>query len=157
MTAAAIVIALALLAAYLFTGIAGLAAVAAVACAGVVIALRTSLPRDPLPSRPRIRRRPEVDSDFHRYTRLQGELGWARVSPRHFDGPPRRLLLRLTADTLADHRGVDIARHPEAARELLGPDLWPLLDPDRPTSTDSDPPGVDERTIDRILTRLEEL
>ena len=53
--------------------------------------------------------------------------------------------------------GSDAAAQPERARELLGAELWPLLDTSRPPSNDSRAPGVSMATVDRIVTRLEEL
>ena len=67
------------------------------------------------------------------------------------------MLQRLLAALLADRRRLDMARDIRAAREAVGDDLWPLLDPARPASGDSWPPGVSAQTIARIADRLEDL
>ena len=87
------------------------------------------------------------------------ELGWAKVSRRHFDRRPRQLLQRVAAAALESRAGVDFyaPRDRERAIGLIGPDLWPLIDPQRPPSSDSRTPGLDPATIDRLLTRLENL
>jgi hypothetical protein len=103
-------------------------------------------------------RRP-TDDGWQTFHDIAAELGWAKVSRRHFDRTPRRMLQRIAAAALDDRAGLDFysARDRQQAIALIGPQLWPLLDPQRPPSTDSDAPGVDPRTIDRLLTRLETL
>jgi hypothetical protein len=103
-------------------------------------------------------RRP-ADDGWQMFHDIAAELGWAKVSRRHFDRSPRRMLQRVAAAALDDRAGLDFysARDRERAIALIGPDLWPLLDPQRPASTDSHTPGVDPHTIDRLLARLESL
>lgn len=100
-----------------------------------------------------------TDDGWQTFHDIAAELGWARVSRRHFDRTPRQMLQRVAAAALDDRAGLDFysSRDRERAIALIGPDLWPLLDPQRPASTDSDAPGVDPHTIDRLLTRLESL
>jgi hypothetical protein len=90
---------------------------------------------------------------------IASELGWAKVSRRHFDRAPRHLLQRVAAGVLEDRAGVDFYATADRDRAiaLIGADLWPLLDPQRPGSTDSQAPGLDPATIDRLLIRLENL
>jgi hypothetical protein len=52
---------------------------------------------------------------------------------------------------------VDLTRDPARARDLVGDDIWPLIDPSRPPSFDSKAPGADLRTLTRIVDRLEQL
>ena len=100
-----------------------------------------------------------ADDGWQTFHDIAAELGWAKVSRRHFDRTPRRILQRVAAAALDDRAGIDFysARDRDRAIALIGPELWPLLDPQRPASTDSDTRGVDPRTIDRLLTRLESL
>jgi hypothetical protein len=84
-------------------------------------------------------------------------LSWAQVSPRHYDMVTRPLLVRLLASRLSDRHGVDLYRSPEAARALVGDDLWWWLDPDRHAEGSSQPPGVDVGTLTRLVDRLETL
>ena len=54
--------------------------------------------------------------------------------------------------------GIRFARiNPARARDLVGDDIWPLVDPSRPPSFDSKAPGADLRTLTRIVDRLEQL
>ncbi|NUR30172.1 MAG: hypothetical protein HOV83_30700, partial [Catenulispora sp.] len=43
----------------------------------------------------------------------------------------RRELTRLAAARLAERHGVNLYRDPRTAAALIGPDLWPLVDPGR--------------------------
>jgi hypothetical protein len=69
----------------------------------------------------------------------------------------RPLLVRLMASRLADRHGVDLHRHPEQAKAIVGDDLWWWLDPSRPVEGSSQPPGVDAGTLTRLVERLEKL
>lgn len=93
------------------------------------------------------------------FWQIGSELGWAKVSPRHFDGAPRRMLQRVAAAALDVRAGVDFYAPADRgrARDLIGADLWPLIDPQRESSTDSARPGIDPATIDRLLNRLEQI
>jgi hypothetical protein len=106
------------------------------------------------------RRRPlaEVRSaDFPSYAKISSDLGWAPVSQWHYDHGIRPLFGRLLESVLAERHRVDLAREPARARELVGEDIWPLVDPSRPASFDSKAPGADLRTLTRIVDRLEQL
>jgi hypothetical protein len=110
-------------------------------------------------SRPRPPEREPPPEGWQTFTDIAIELGWAKVSRRHFDHRPRRVLQRVTAAALETRAGVDFfsPRDRERAIALIGADLWPLVDPQRKPSTDSRAPGLDPATIDRLLTRLERL
>lgn len=130
-----------------------LSAVAAVPLIVLVYALGRPAPRPtlPEPSRP--------PDGWKTFSGIAGELGWAKVSRRHFDHAPRQMLQRVAAAALDRRAGVDFysARDRDRAIELIGADLWPLVDPQRTPSTDSRAPGLDPATIDRLLSRLETL
>lgn len=96
-------------------------------------------------------------ADFPAFLEISSDVTWATVSQRHFDHGIRPRLTRLLDTRLAERHGVTIAAQPERARELAGQDLWPLLDPARPVSEDSNAPGVSLARLTRIITRLEEL
>jgi hypothetical protein len=159
-TAARVVTALTLLglgAATLSFGAAGLlvATSCVVAVTGLVLLLRV-----PAPPAPRRRRRPSPAVDnaaFRAYREVAEQLSWAAVSPRHYDLVTRPLLVRLAAARLADRHRVDLRTQPEAARALLGADVWPWVDPHREVSRDSQPPGVGRETLTRVVDRLEGL
>ncbi len=109
--------------------------------------------------RPASPERPATKDGWTTFHDISRELAWAKVSRRHFDSAPRRMLQRVAAAALDSRASVDFYadRDRERAIELIGPDLWPLIDPKRPASTDSDSPGLAAPTIDRLLTRLERL
>jgi hypothetical protein len=96
-------------------------------------------------------------ADFPAYAKISSDLGWAPVSAWHYDHGIRPLFGRLAESALAEHHRVDPARDPARARDLVGEDVWPLIDPARPPSFDSKAPGADLRTLTRIVDRLEQL
>jgi hypothetical protein len=106
------------------------------------------------------RRRPPAEvrsADFPAYARISSDLGWASVSRWHYDHGIRPLFGRLLESVLAERHRVDLARDPARARDLVGDDIWPLVDPSREPSFDSKAPGADLRTLTRIVDRLEQL
>ena len=106
------------------------------------------------------RRRPPAEvrsADFPAYAKISSDLGWAAVSQWHYDHGIRPLFGRLLESVLAERHRVDLARDPARARDLVGDDIWPLIDPSRPPSFDSKAPGADLRTLTRIVDRLEQL
>jgi hypothetical protein len=109
----------------------------------------------------RLRRRvppAEVRSaDFPAYAKISSDLGWAPVSRWHYDHGIRPLFGRLLESVLAERHRVDLARDPVRARDLVGEDIWPLIDPSRPPAFDSTAPGADLRTLTRIVDRLGQL
>jgi hypothetical protein len=141
---------------YAAGGQVGLLAVVALAAVAGLLTARLRIPPSPRPPRPP---RPEqpAGGESAAYRRIQSALALAQSSQRLFDYTARPLLQRLLAALLADRRRLDLTGDARAAREAVGDDLWPLLDPARPTSDDSRPPGVSEQTIARIVDRLEDL
>ena len=55
------------------------------------------------------------------------------------------------------HRGLRLDRDVEEARRLLGPTVWDLVRPDRPTPRGRDVPGISPRRLEEILDSLEAL
>lgn len=96
-------------------------------------------------------------SDFPSYAKISSDLSWAPVSLWHYDHGLRALFGRLAQSKLAARHRVDLATDHERARELVGLDIWPLIDPARPPSFDSKAPGPGLRTLARIVDRLEQL
>ena len=96
-------------------------------------------------------------ADFPSYAKISSDLGWAPVSQWHYDHGIRPLFGRLLESVLAERHRVDLARDPARARDLVGDDVWPLVDPSRPPSFDSKAAGADLRTLARIVDRLEKL
>jgi len=131
----------ALVAGYAAGGATGLIDVASLATLGVLIVARGPVRGEkPRPVRDKKRRsdprrRPALRAaDFPAYTTIASDLEWARMSRRHYEHALRPRLTRLAA-TLGREDEVDITR-------LTGP-------------ADTDGPGVDLATLDRIITQLE--
>ena len=119
-----------------------------------------ALSRVPAAPEPRRRHRPGPPVDnapFRSYRQVAEALSWADVSPRHYDLVTRPLLVRVLTTRLADRHRIDLATDPDAARRLVGDDVWHWLDPDREVSRQGQPPGVDQATLTRIVDRLENL
>ena len=131
----------ALVARYAAGGATGLIDVASLATLGVLIVARGTVRGEKArPVRDK-KRRPDPGrrlalraADFPAYTTIASDLEWARMSRRHYEHALRPRLTRLAA-TLGREDAVDITR-------LTGP-------------ADTDGPGVDLSTLDRIITQLE--
>jgi hypothetical protein len=148
--------ALAVVLSYAGAGYAGLVVSLSVVAAGVLVAAAFTVPVGP--ARTRRRSAPvSPDEPYPSFQQVSERLSWAKVSPRHYDLVTRPLLVRVLANRLADHHGVDLYRHREAARALVGEELWWWFDPDREPERSSQPPGVDDHTLTRLVQRLETL
>jgi hypothetical protein len=145
-----------LVAGYAVGGQLGLFAAVALAAVAMLLAARLRIPAAPRRSSPPRRAR-DANAAFAAYRRIETALDQARMSRRVFDHTARPLLQRLLAALLADRRRVDMAKDIRAAREAVGDDLWPLLDPARPASGDSWTTGPSTQTLARIVDRLEDL
>jgi hypothetical protein len=115
------------------------------------------VPAAPPPRHPRPAGPPVENAPYRSYRQVSEALSWASVSPRHYDLVTRPVLVQLLSSRLADHHRVDLAADPEAARALVGEDLWHWLDPQREVARQGQPPGVDLETLTRIVDRLESL
>ena len=67
------------------------------------------------------------------------------------------LLRSVAAARIAARHGFELERRPEAARELLGEDVWELLRPDRPEAEDRHGPGLPHKRIVAVIDRVESL
>ena len=61
----------------------------------------------------------------------------------------------LAAELLSARRGIDLERDPERARAVLGDDAWEIVRPGRPQPEERHGAGIDEATLDRVVTALE--
>jgi hypothetical protein len=62
---------------------------------------------------------------------------------------------RTLAAGLLLRRGVDLERSPERAAELVGPDVWELIRPDRPAPSDRAATGISLEAVERAVDDLE--
>ncbi|MEP6761251.1 MAG: hypothetical protein ABJA93_07780 [Sporichthyaceae bacterium] len=153
----ATVIAAVLVVSYSLVGVGGLlVALTAIAAVGVLTAA-LRVPRAPAPDSRARRPVPVVNAPYRTYRQVTEQLSWARVSPRHFDVVTRPLLQGLMTSRLTERHGVDVHRSPDTARALLGEDVWHWLDPTRPASGHSRPPGLLPHDLTTVVDRLEAL
>lgn len=104
-----------------------------------------------------LRRPPAATSQPVELLRVERELelGIAGAGNAH-----RRLLPLLreaAAARLASRHGVELERRPDAARALLGDEVWELLRPDRPEPADRFGPGVPRERVAAVIERIEAL
>jgi hypothetical protein len=104
-----------------------------------------------------LRRRKPRSAQPEELLRMERELVLGSADADHAH---RRLLplLRATAAArIAARHGFELARRPEAARALLGEDVWELLRPDRPEPEDRHGPGLPQARIAAVIERVESL
>lgn len=143
---------------WLLAGPSGLLAAGIAATVLTLIVLRVvHVPVAPRPLPPAHANVPFENAPYIRYRKLYSGLSWGQVSARQFDHATRPHLERVAAALLSERHGIDSVANPEAAREVLGADLWALADPDRPRSDDSHASAVPLRDVARLVHRLEEL
>ena len=150
-------VALVLVVTYSLAGLGGVLVALTAITVGSVLAAPVAVP-----AAPALRGRhrapvPMANAPFRSYCQVAEQLSWASVSPRHYDMACRPLLQQLMTSRLAERHGIDVSRSPGSARSLLGEDVWPWLDPARPASDSSQPPGVDAARMRLIVDRLEAL
>lgn len=66
-------------------------------------------------------------------------------------------LVRRIASGFLLERGVDLERRPARAEELLAPETWDLVRPDRAAPADRSAPGLRIGSIERVVDDLERL
>ncbi len=104
-----------------------------------------------------LRGREAADSQPEELVRMERELILGSADADHAQ---RRLLplLRATASArIAARHGFELERRPDAARALLGAEVWELLRPDRPEPADRHDPGVPQAQIAAVIARIEAL
>jgi hypothetical protein len=120
-----------LVAGYAAAGAAGVIDVATLATLGVLIGVRAAIRGEkPRPVPPRKQDKQRRPADFPAYASIASDVEWARMSRRHYEHALRPRLARLAA--------------------ALGQPSPPHIG-----QTDTDGPGPDLATLDRIVSRLE--
>jgi hypothetical protein len=123
-----------------------------------------------------------MDGRYRRQMRLVRQrnlsmLGWtslvaaARSSSGSFQHAVKPELERLYAVRLADKHGISLHAEPERAAALIGPELWPWIDPRRPPTpppakgprqaldrrSAAPPPPPPDAVLHALVDRLEQL
>ena len=142
-SAAAVGIAAILGAGYVAAGPSGLVAAAGLAAVGVLAVTRATVRGEkPVtvrhPDLHRNRRSEDQTAGFPAYRKIASDLEWAQMSRRHYEYAARPMLARLAAA---------LGRPQAVAEERDGPPAG--------NGVDTDGPGVDLATLERIVTRLE--
>lgn len=151
------IVALGVVLAYAAEGLRGLLVALTFVAVVTIVVGALSLPGAPPRRVNRSEPVPVAHAPYRTYREVAEQLSWAHVSPRHYDLVTRPMLVRLLESRLADRHRVELRRSPEQARALVGEDVWRWLDPDREPDRSSQPPGVDLRTLTRIVQALERL
>ncbi|MER7847670.1 hypothetical protein ABTZ03_27440 [Kitasatospora sp. NPDC096077] len=99
-----------------------------------------------LRSRPRQQELYEPGLGDWRWTVRQG------LDPKGDTGPLRTRIRRLYAVRLAEEHGLDLSADRDRAAELLGPRLWPWIDPLAPPPAAVFPAEVVRELVDRLDT-----
>lgn len=123
----------------------------------VTVLRRAHPPAGPSPFDLGLRERPRPLQPLPELARLEREVTLATTTAFDVHFRLRPVLLRIARRTLQARRGIDLDRNPAAARELLGPDAWELVRPDREPPADRSAPGIDLRSLRRMVDRLEAL
>ena len=91
-----------------------------------------------------------------RLRQIAGVLRESRQSEFGVDRSLRPLLVPIVAARLG-RRGVDMARAPRRAQELLGDVLWEIVRPDRPPAANRVGGGLAGDDLREAIERLEQL
>ena len=104
-----------------------------------------------------LRRRKTATSQPVELLRMDRELVLGTADADHAHRRLLPLLRGAASARLAARHGFELERRPEAARALLGEDVWELLRPDRPDPEDRHGPGVAREQILAVIERVESL
>jgi hypothetical protein len=104
-----------------------------------------------------LRRRKPAQTQPEELLRMEREIVLGSADADHAHRRLLPLLQGIAAARIAARHGFELERRPDAARALLGEDVWELLRPDRPQPLDRFGPGVPLRSIVTTIERIEAL
>lgn len=104
----------------------------------------------------RLSRRAAGSRPLDQLRRVDAALAAAQASAFGVDRELRPLLRPIAAVRLA-RRGVDLDRHVEKARALLGEPLWEIVRADRPRASNRVAGGISAVELEAAIERLEQL
>ena len=102
------------------------------------------------------RPRPQV-SQPEELRRMDSELVLGSAEADYANRRLLPLLRSVASARIAARYGFELERRPEAARELLGDDVWELVRPDRPEPENRHGPGVPRQQIVAVIEKVESL
>jgi hypothetical protein len=91
------------------------------------------------------------------FLRMERELDLGVAGAAHAHRRLLPLLRAAAAARLASRHGIELEHRPDAARTLLGDDVWELLRPDRPEPEDRHGPGVPREQVAAAIEAVEAL
>jgi len=130
------------------------AAATTIAFAGVVSLITTRDLAARAELRPRRVRRVPDSPPLEQLRRVDRALTAAQASEGGVDSDLRPLFRPIAAMRLA-RRGVDLDRHPEDARAILGEQLWELVRADRARGSNRVAGGISTVGLQSLIERLE--
>jgi len=101
-------------------------------------------------------RRPAAARPLEQLRQVDETLKAARASEVGVDRDLRPLFRGIASTRLA-HRGVDLDRHPDEARAILGGELWELVRAERPSASNRVAGGVSPAGLQSMVERLERI
>ena len=104
-----------------------------------------------------LRSRKPVASQPEELLRMDRELVLGSADADHAHRRLLPLLRSVAAARISARYGFELERRPQAARELLGEDVWELLRPDRPEPADRHAAGLPPKSIVALIERVEAL
>ena len=131
--------------------------VAAIGMASLTRTLSAARRGDASPFERALRRAPVLPTRPNELIRVERDLVLGTESAGHFHGRLLPLLRGSAAARLAAHHGVDLERQPDAARRLLGDELWAFVRADREQPEDLYGPGPSRRLVRDLVDRIETL
>ena len=130
--------------------------VAAIGMAALTRAMRESRFDDPSPFERQLTRERIPPTRPNELIRVERDLLLGTENAGHFQARLLPLLRGAAAARLSQH-GVDLARRPDAARQLLGEELWAFVRPDREEPVDLYAAGPSVRIVRRLVEQIEAL
>jgi hypothetical protein len=104
-----------------------------------------------------LRGRKQPVSQPEELLRMERELVLGVADADHAHRRLLPLLRAAAAARLSARYGLELERRPDAARALLGEDVWELLRPDRPEPLNRHGPGVPQERLTAVIERVEAL
>jgi hypothetical protein len=120
-----------------------------------LVIVQTAFPRTPSSFAASLRRTPTAAERPQALVRLEREASMAGSASFDVHYRLRPTITALAAELLSASRGIDLEREPNRAHAALGDDVWELVRPDRPQPAERHGAGIDEATLDRVVTALE--